>query len=291
MAGLFDGGDDYLDLGVIDEPDGGAAITVGGWFYVTADRDHWLVCRGTNHMLPEIVLLFADDACTIGVQGLGNTDTFAFVVGPTGVAGNRVNGTSGLRTLNSWHFVVGVMNGTSRKLYHNGSLNASHNVGVQLTVGATLNHYRLGSWEKLGFTDVLGGMAADLFIVSGELTAPQIADIYALRRFPRFLMTGSAELYLPLAGPTGTVINTAHYGCKDQSVNDNNVSAVNSAPTWAADPLPPQKFVPWGFEGQHEAVYEHTFGITPGATAITDRRPGASAITERNPGATEIVVR
>lgn len=38
-------------------------------------------------------------------------------------------------------------------------------------------------------------------------------------------------------------------------------------------------------------VPRHTFGATPGATAITERRPGASAITERNPGATEIVVR
>ncbi len=246
MAVTFDGTDDYLVLSRMADTEWQAGLTIGGWFYVTADRDHWCVCKGST-LSDNNVLLWCDDVCGGGVQGKGNTNTWAFNAGNTDSDSDRVNGTTNLRQLNAWQHVVGVMSGASRLLYFNGALNASHSSAEATTVPAHTDLYRVGAWQAVG-RNCLGGMAADVFVYPAALSAAQIATIYALRRVPWSIVAG-CECYLPLMGPTGAAVDTAHWGTRDLSGNGNSVASVNSAPVWADDPLPPQSWTEGLFGG------------------------------------------
>lgn len=246
MAVSFDGSDDYLVLSRMSDTEGQAGLTIGGWFYLAADRDHWCVCKGSD-VAGNGDLLWCDDVCGAGAQGGGNTDTWVFNTGLASMPANRVNGTTGLRQLNTWQHVVGVMSGASRLLYFNGALNASHSSAPATTVYVNTNLYHVGAWQAVG-SDRLGGMAADVFVYPAALSAAQIATIYALRRVPWSIVAG-CECYLPLMGPTGAAVDTAHWGTKDLSGNGNSVSSIASAPVWADDPLPPQAWIDGWFGG------------------------------------------
>jgi hypothetical protein len=261
MAVLFDG-DDYLVTSRMTDTEGQAGLTVGGWFYVTADRDHWCVCKGLSKALNN-VLLWCDDVGGPGTPvNPSATNTWAFNMGNADTGTDRINGTAGLRQLNTWQHVVGVMSGRFRGLYFNGVLNASHSsASTTSTFTNVAANYRIGDWQPLA-SNRLGGMAADVFVYPAALSSDQIAMIYALRRVPWSIVAG-CECYLPLMGPTGAAVNTAHWGTKDLSGNGNHVASVKSAPVWADDPLPPQAWVDGWFGGAWAA----------GGAVITPRRP------------------
>ena len=165
---------DNVDLGHIDRLDNVSGMSIVTSLYVTADRDHWIFGRGTSASSADCVMLWADVDCSLGVQGSGNTDTFAFNVGDTSAAGNRVNGTSGLRTLNTKHTLACIINGTYRGLYHNGVLNAEHNSGAQTTIPSNLNEFYLGEWE-VSASNLFAGGIQHFYIYNRALSPEEVA--------------------------------------------------------------------------------------------------------------------
>lgn len=113
----------------------------------------------------------------------------------------------------------------------------------------------VGAVNSFGTANSLfNGQLADLFLTKDKWRAGVAPRIYAHRRVPLDLFTSNKVLYLPLMGPTGAAVDTAHWGTRDLSGNGNHVASVNSAPTWADDPLPPQAWVDGWFGGAWAAV-------------------------------------
>ena len=211
----FDGTDDFVDMGVVNQVDAAAAVTIIMSVKPTVNRDHWMFARSIGTTSTDVFILWVDDVCGAG-DGAGNTDTFAFNVGSASEATNRVNGDTGLRTLNTWQTVAGVFNGTYRGLYHNGVLNAEHNSGVQTTIVSSANEFYIGQWEVFEINDLEGGIQY-AYIYNRALSANEIAwlnrEPYAM--FQREISPGilyyeaaagvspTSVFYGPFIGPLG----------------------------------------------------------------------------------------
>ena len=245
MAVSLDGTNDYLTLSRMQAIEGGGTLSIGGWFYHTADRDHWCVAKHDD--TDYAVLLYRDDVCATGYQGADNTDTWVFLCGQHTVAADRINGPTNAAVLNTWQHVVGVMSGAVRVLYVNGVQVAQHSAASSTTVPAQDYDFWLGAWEYVPDRR-LAGVMGDVFITTEALSGAEVASIYKHQRL-MYQHVGAAECYLPLMGPTGVAVATTHWGCKDLSGNGNSVSAEVGASVWADDPFPPQSWTDGPFGG------------------------------------------
>lgn len=198
--------------------------------------DHPLFCRGTTDS-HGFILLMHDDACASGVQGSGNTDTFMFNAGATSGAGNRVNGTSASAKANVWQSVAGVMCSSSRLLYVDGLLNASHTSGIDTTIGIDTAAPTLGL-----FGTTYASASLDMVAVwARALTASAIqqlsADPYALfrprRRVWRLVPTGYTDYPVSLADSMGwadvPTVRAAYNVAAADSLTLADVPAVSAA--------------------------------------------------------------
>lgn len=139
----------------------------------TDGEDQFIVSRGANDTARNL-LLWGDDVCASGVQGSGNTDTFAFNVGSTSVAGNRVNGATGARVLDTWQHVVGVMKETHRAIYVDGELSGSHSSATETNATTADDQIQLCKWMTTVNADAKVG---HVMIWNRALTAEEIRSL------------------------------------------------------------------------------------------------------------------
>ncbi len=99
--GTFDGVDDYIDCGDINEIDGAKELTVSVWVKLDdLTRDMDIVAKDLHGNNAEF-LLWRDEA---GYYS-GRTDTFSVLVSD-GVTDARIEGASGIANDNDWHNIV-----------------------------------------------------------------------------------------------------------------------------------------------------------------------------------------
>ncbi len=150
---------------------------------------------------------------------------------------------------NTWTHIVLTYDGVMRG-YVNGVMETTtvDKSGEALDPDDTTRPMQLGRDER--DRDYLTGMIADAFLFDRALSQTEISAIYNLGRVPWWLVGDpNCLLYWPLIGPSGAVVNATDWGCRDLSGNGNHVSSVNSAPTWADDPLAPQAWTEGLFGG------------------------------------------
>lgn len=268
MAGKFDGTDDSI---VVSGGNVGATNVVSGGCWVRADAGK--LSEGSDRAIAGLWSL----AYSWFLWYDTGNDCWAVIVGNDGGVLAKADNNASTPTEGVWtHIGFAFERNDKLRLYVDGS-EVQGAAALDEAAGDPLTTPMIGD-DPHDFRPGWAGEVADLWIALAEYSPTDMAEIAAVGRLPRHYFDSTLKLYLPLVGPTGTAINTAHYGCKDQTSNDNNVSAVNSAPTWAADPLPPQSWRNCAFGGQQGYAAAAGVTVTPSVAAITGSLPGGTGI-------------
>ncbi len=241
MAVTFDGTDDALVVphdGSIDFAD--EDFSVGCWFR-------------TDGLVNWFAYMCSKNYGGGGVKWYGMTvrdggRVWCFIDDGTNsvepdITGNYVDG--------NWHHALLVRDTTANLVHVYVDGDGEHAQAAD-TAGSIANASDLTIGARADFSAIryFPGDLADLCIIRRALTAAEAVEIgKSKRRLPLRFFDGDLALYLPLMGPTGSTVNTAHWGSKDLSGNGNSVSSVNSAPTWADDPLAPPSWTEGLFGG------------------------------------------
>ena len=134
------GGSDYLNFGDnLGELTGLSQMAVSAWVYIDDDSDDDSFFTRPGSSAP--ILLWDN------ISGSTNNDTYTFNVDNTGVAANRVDAApNGISVGDTWQYVVGVMNGSNRYIYVDGSL-ANSNSGGSATIPSNTGGAQIGYWS------------------------------------------------------------------------------------------------------------------------------------------------
>ena len=142
-GGHFDGVDDTISVSNLAQLASQSQLTLSAWVKLdtlgSGEADDSCIFSQNDSTSP-LVFWYNYTANTTGDKA------YTFNVGPTSVLANRVNAGSGHVT-STWQHLAGVMLGTSRAIYIDGTFRGSA-TGAATTTGA-LTTGTIGSWEKL----------------------------------------------------------------------------------------------------------------------------------------------
>jgi hypothetical protein len=177
----FSESSDYVETTNLSQLDSSSELTVCSWVNLntigTTDSadDGAILSRDTNNRNNQILFWY-----NVNADGTGD-HTYSFDVGDTFVASNRINGTIDIAVAGKWQYICGVMNGTYRGLYVDGTLNASRNDATQTTVLTSTANARIGGWSfSTNFN--LNGKMDDVRVYSKALSASEIKRLYNMGR-------------------------------------------------------------------------------------------------------------
>jgi len=165
---VFDGANDYIELGSIDSTNplmlNGSDLTISTWVYFngTGDRFQRLIDKSSSGSGAGGYSLWVDfDSSGLGYSVNGNNSS-----------------TNTIPSSNAWLNIVVVANQTSATSYINlSSINNSYYSGSHSTPPATTTNCRIGSWNHSTGRELNGNVAA-LQIYNRALTPDEIRQNY-----------------------------------------------------------------------------------------------------------------
>lgn len=160
----FDGSDDYVEVGNVSGLSG-TSFSISAWFYLTANPSGEGIF-GAGSSSSDRVWLQVLDSNTIRFGSLGNIDTFDL--------------SSGTFSLNTWYHVVGVIDGTSKEVFINGS--SLGTTTVSSLSGTNGNNVRIGalpSQTSAFFAlNPCQGILDELAVFNTALSSTNVSSIY-----------------------------------------------------------------------------------------------------------------
>ena len=163
----FDGVDDYVNCGNATSLDGFTAFTVEAW--VNAD----VVLKDKNEVIVGKGWEGADDAYNLSWD---HTDVGMHFIVKTNVGEKYVTALNP-PIISGWHHIVGVYDGSSIKIYINGSLdNSLSHSGTVLAIPTVLT---IGNLNPTNTAHLLGGLIDEVRIYNRALSAAEIQKHYA----------------------------------------------------------------------------------------------------------------
>jgi len=141
----FDGTDDYVSISGFNGVNNSSSLTICALVYLKSLGTTDDIADGgifTNDSVgPPTTLLWYN----VNAAGTGN-HTYSFLSGNTGSTNDRINGTDNIAIAQKWQYVCGIIDGSARKLYVDGSLNNSGTGASTITVTLDDINARIGSW-------------------------------------------------------------------------------------------------------------------------------------------------
>jgi len=175
----FDGSGDYVDAGndLSFNISAGGNITMSAWVKISNGwNDYGYIMTKRNGGSHAYGIYLTDSTRAPTLLGGGSV---ASVVGETLSVGN-------------WHHIVGVINGTTGRIYINGVLNVSGTVdAIALQATETVKIGARGN--SAGASTYFNGSIDEVMIFNTSLTAQQISDIYN-NQSARFKTKGTQKL-------------------------------------------------------------------------------------------------
>ncbi|MEM7393354.1 MAG: LamG domain-containing protein, partial [Verrucomicrobiota bacterium] len=147
-ADAFDGNGDYFNMTNFNHVNQSSQLTISAWSYLEDPEsgDSAILSKDIGSQ-NGFLLMYDFDA------GLGLERTYIFNVGSTSDRDNRVVASDlGGRFIGEWTHITGVMNGSSRAIYLDGTLETAHSDASVVTVPNRSDSARLGSWEHSAAT-------------------------------------------------------------------------------------------------------------------------------------------
>ena len=160
----FDGSDDYVEVGNVSGLTG-TSFSISAWFYLTANPSgEGIFGAGSSH--GDRIWLQVLDSDTIRFGSLTNVNTFDL--------------SSGTFLLNTWYHVVGVINGTSKEVFINGSSLGS--ATVYNISGTNGNSVRIGGLPSqtaaFGGLNPYQGKLDEVAVFNTALSSSDVSSIY-----------------------------------------------------------------------------------------------------------------
>jgi hypothetical protein len=160
----FDGTNDYLEVGNVSGLTG-SSFSVGAWFYLTATPGGEGVL-GAGTTSSDRIWLQVLDSDTIRFGSLDNIDTFDL--------------SSGTFALNTWYHVVGVIDGTSKEVFIDGS--SLGTTTISSLSGTNGNNVRIGSLPSqtsaFGALNPFEGLLDEVAVFNAALSSANVSSIY-----------------------------------------------------------------------------------------------------------------
>ncbi|MFW6152278.1 MAG: DUF2341 domain-containing protein, partial [Verrucomicrobiota bacterium] len=150
----FDGNGDYINVGQITDMENSSQVTVSGWIRLEgtsssdSSYDGSILCKATG------------DACILlwyNAEGTAADNTFTFNVGDTS-GNNRIDADENAGEAGQWQYVSGVMNGTYRGIYVDGSLRRFISNADTTSLGSDSADATIGHWSISDNFDHDGGL-------------------------------------------------------------------------------------------------------------------------------------
>ncbi|QQG47496.1 MAG: DUF2341 domain-containing protein [Candidatus Woesebacteria bacterium] len=166
----FDGNGDYVNMPNSPNQNITGRLTVSAWVYPTSFQGsspfiNGIVDKGQNIAAPPYILRLGDAAISAG--------TPQFVIDDTIATDYKIDAGTTV-SLNSWSMVTGTYDGTNLKIYINGILKNTNNIG-SIAMSTTTNPLRIGwNWDGRYFA----GQIDDVRIYNYALSATQIQELY-----------------------------------------------------------------------------------------------------------------
>jgi hypothetical protein len=165
----FDGDEDYVDFGDIDELEfGHSNFAISAWFYGTGvypDFDGVLVSKYNYDNYGRQWYLKQDEAGYV-----------YFYTSPDGST-HELLASQGNAYLNQWVHVVGVRDDSTKRLYLNGVLDNTESTSGVVT-GKSSKVYIGGSDHPSGLSRCFSGTIDDVRIYEGALSAEEVQGLY-----------------------------------------------------------------------------------------------------------------
>jgi hypothetical protein len=174
-----------IDLSTdLSELEGGNEMTICTWV--------WLYTLGSGNSDDGMMFSKEMSSPILFWYNYDGSRTYTFNVGGTGTSGNRVNGQNNAALAQTWQYVCGVMNSTSRELYIDGELSNSGNTGAATIPSGSANA-DFGSWANNNGYD-LNGSLDELVILTEAKDITWINQTYQLMNSQdNFVTFGNSE--------------------------------------------------------------------------------------------------
>ena len=159
----FDGSDDFLDVGTISALASSSDMTISGWFKggSTFSGVNTVFSSGASASATERILLGpTSNTSIIYLSGASHTTVTVSSLGTT------------------WHHLAFTLNGTSAKLYLDGSLVDSSTLGALGSVTFQLTRVGECNLVAFGSSNNFNGLIDEVAVWGSELSATDITAIY-----------------------------------------------------------------------------------------------------------------
>jgi len=160
----FDGSNDYVEVGNVSGLTG-TSFSISAWFYLTANPSGEGIF-GAGSSSSDRIWLQVLDSNTIRFGSLGNIDTFDL--------------SSGTFSLNTWYHIVGVIDGTSKEVFIDGS--SLGTATVSSLSGTNGNSVRIGALPSqtaaFGALNPYQGILDELAVFNTALSSTNVSSIY-----------------------------------------------------------------------------------------------------------------
>ena len=160
----LDGSNDYVEVGNVSGLTGNS-FSISAWFYLTSNPSGEGIF-GAGSSSSNRVWLQVLDSNTIRFGSLGNINTFDL--------------SSGTFSLNTWYHVVGVISGTSKEVFIDGS--SLGTASVSSLSGTNGNSVRIGALPSqtsaFGALNPYQGLLDEVSVFNTALSSSNVATIY-----------------------------------------------------------------------------------------------------------------
>ena len=160
----FDGSNDYVEVGNVSGLSG-TSFSISAWFYLTAGPSGEGIF-GAGSSPSDRIWLQVLDSDTIRFGSIGNINTFDLA--------------SGTFSLNTWYHVVGVIDGTSKEVFINGS--SLGTTTVSSLSGTNGNNVRIGSLPSqttaFNALNPYQGILDEVAVFNTALSSTNVSSIY-----------------------------------------------------------------------------------------------------------------
>jgi hypothetical protein len=154
---------------------GSTGLTVCGWVNLaklgSTDPDDGAVFTVNSSDTNSIILWY-----NTNVTGTDHAHAYTFNVGDTADGPGRVNSANFAAIANVWQHVCGVMAGSARRIYVDGSLSASTS-GAVTTSYTNANTASIGNWSN-GTNYLMNGAIDDVRVYNRALSSAEISELY-----------------------------------------------------------------------------------------------------------------
>jgi hypothetical protein len=201
VAAQFDGSNDYVSVGNITSGLG-EGFTIAAW------------ARPTNTGSWQRIVDFGrgEDVDNVFFGRSGTTTNLTLRIHDGSIGTGTLTATDALET-NVWHHYVGTCDSAGNaKIYRDGLLMASGNIGVPADVTRTSNYIGRSNWA---FDAYYRGRLFDVRLYNRPITAAEVAELYGLLGYWKF------------DEGTGTTISDASGSANDAAFN-------NGSPDWVS---------------------------------------------------------